>query len=64
MGNASGCVICGREIGFIGDWEDVPIIDGFGCNAGCIGDSGTGSGGNAGAVGVNISKMSALLCGI
>ena len=35
-------------IGFIGNCEDEPIVNGFGGNAGCIGDSGTGCGGSAG----------------
>ena len=59
LGNANGRVTCDRVIGFIGNCEDVPIVNGFGGNAGCIGGGVT----ECGAVGVNISKISALTRG-
>ena len=47
---------------FTGNCDEVPRENGFGGNTGCIGVSGTGCGIDGGvAIGVDMSKMSALL---
>ena len=60
LGNASRRVTCDRVLGFTDSCEDVLIVNGFGGKAGCIGGGVT----ECGAVGVNMSKISALTLGI
>jgi hypothetical protein len=79
LGNANGRVTCGRVMCFTCNCKEVPMVNGLGGEAGCTGVSGIGcgidgGGGNGGctgdggtwcvAMGVDMSKMSALLIGI